>query len=121
MLKDAISSAVAKAKVAIGDLATPAQLVVRDVQSYIPGVPVSPDETSFGISIVITKYSIKEIDGDRIQATDLKGLTFKELGVPTPKPNDRITVGSATYRVMYNEPVMAGDDPVLSQLQLRPA
>lgn len=120
MLKDTIVAAVGKAKLALTDLAVPAQLVVRGEVSYIPGVPVSPDETSHSVKVVMTKYAIGEIDGDRIQASDLKGLSFPELNVPTPKIDDRLIVGSSTYRILYNELVMAGDVPVLSQMQLRP-
>jgi hypothetical protein len=121
VLKEAVLKAVESAKVALSDLAVPAVLRSIGEISYIPGVPVSPDTTNHAVTAVVTSYDVKEIDGDRIQASDVKGILFPEVDVPTPKLGDFLDVGTTSYRVMNCDHVYAGDSVALSQLHLRPS
>lgn len=133
MLKATVLSAVATAKQAVQDLAIPASLVSRTAQAYVPGQPVTEIEVVTPIKMVLVRYKISEIDGERVQATDWQALVFHDDGTPVPKANDVIRVNRfamssigvgaettlADYRVIDNARTMAGDVVALSQVQLR--
>lgn len=119
MLKSTVLNAVAVAKRAVQDLAVPAVLVQRGEVSHVPGLAPDYPVVNSAVQVVITEYDSKEIDNDRILASDLQGLIFPETGQPVPKPNDQLRVGVVTYRIIQNRRVMAGDSLALSQTQLR--
>lgn len=124
MLKSVVLQAVATAKTAVQDLAIPCKLIQQSMPVHVPGTtPVSTPVES-DISIIHDKFDSKEIDGDRIRATDHKVLVFPEVGQPVPDTNDIIRgdidkSGVKSYRVLRNEKVMAGDTVALSQVHLR--
>lgn len=119
MLKAAILKAAQSAKSALTDLAVPGQLRVAQEASYAPGNPVSQDYVTYNVRVVVSGYAVTEIDGDRIQASDVKGILFAEPGMPAPNVGDQVLIGASTYRVLHNDRVMAGDEVVISQLHLR--
>lgn len=119
MLKHSVLSAVASAKRAMGDLAVNAELVQRGTATVVPGSPPVYGEQVHPIRVVLTTYMAKEIDGERILASDVQGLIFPEPGVPVPEPNFFVRVGTKTWRVIHNNKAMAGDEVALSQVQLR--
>lgn len=119
MLKSSILAAVEAARLAAQDLIVDAILTHREDVKHIPGVaPVYP-ETVNTISVLPTKFEDKEIDGQRVKASDFKYLAFPKAGVEPPVPNDLLEIGGLNYRVIFNDRVMAGDTVALSQLQLR--
>lgn len=125
MLKTQILNAVKAAKSSLGDLVIVVKHVKRGAAVHVPGTPTTYPETLTDASIVIVKYDSKEVDGQRILASDWKGLVFPEDGMH-PMPNDIIRVpdgltdiASGDYRVLDNDQVMAGDTVALHQLQLR--
>lgn len=70
--------------------------------------------------MVMTAYDAKEIDGDRIQASDFQAIVLPAADITqVPEPNDVIRIELLDYRVVMNSKVMAGDSVALSQLQLR--
>jgi len=122
VLKSTILSGVAKAKSSLQDLAIPAKLVSRTPTVHVPGVAPVSTEVVTDISIVLSSYREKEIDGDRIKASDLAGIIFPEDGQPVPESNDLVKYGpnfSTIMRILANNKVMAGEDVALSQVQLR--
>ena len=119
MLKAQILSAVAIVKTAVQDLVFDAKMVVRGASVHVPGSAPSYPETLYDVKVFWSSYKAKEIDNDRILASDMQGLIFPETEKPVPKPNDMIRVGSTNYRIIMNDKVMAGDEVALSQVQLR--
>lgn len=125
MLKAQILSAIAVAKSAVQDLAVVVQHVTRGAVVHVPGTaPVYP-ETLTSVSVVFTKFDVKDIDGQRVIATDWKGLVFPESGLQ-PLPNDllRVPAGltdipAGDYRILDNDQVTVGDTVALHQLHLR--
>lgn len=124
MLKSVVLQAVATAKLAVQDLAIPCKLIQQVMPVHVPGTTPTSSTNESDVSIVHDKFESKEIDGDRIRASDHKVLVFPETGQPVPNTNDIIRgdidkSGVKDYRVIDNNRVMAGDTVALSQLQLR--
>jgi hypothetical protein len=124
VLKQVVLQAVAAAKLAAQDLAVPCVLIQRTMPVHVPGTTPSSTETEFDVMIVHDQFTSKEIDGDRIRASDHKVIIFPESGQPIPDTNDIIRgdidkLGVKDYRVIRNDRVMAGNTVALSQIQLR--
>ena len=127
VLKSQILSAVRAAKSAFEDLLVEVQYVVRTTATYEPGneyVATEGDVTD--VRMAFTRFDSREIDGDRIQASDWRCLIFPEVGLPRFNTNDVIRVPTGLqdiiagdYRIKMYNPVMAGDTVVLHQMQLR--
>lgn len=93
---------------------------------FVPGNAPTYPETVTAVSIVFIKFQVKEVDGDRIQSSDWRGLVFPETGLPDFNTNDVIRVPSGLkdiingdYRILDDDKVMAGDTVALHQLHLR--
>jgi hypothetical protein len=112
-----VLQAVATAKAACGDLLIDATLVEREVRTHVPGVAPKHDEIESDCQIALTRFSSKEIDGDRIRASDYDGILFHTTTVP--KENDLVRWTEGTYRIVNNRRVMAGDTVAVSQVHLR--
>lgn len=119
MLKQDVLAGVEAAKVAVQDLAVPLQLIKRGVSTHVPGSAPTHTETAYPVMVVLVSFKTKEIDNDRIRASDRSGLIFPEVNQPTPEPNDLIRGSGIEYRILYNDKVMAGDTVALSQVHLR--
>jgi hypothetical protein len=120
MLKADVLAGVEAAKVAVQDLAVAAQLVKRGAPIHVPGNAPTYTETTYPIMVVLVSFKTKEIDNDRIRASDRSGLIFPEVGQPVPEPNDLLRgANGMEYRILYNDKVMAGDTVALSQVHLR--
>lgn len=126
MLKSAILAGVAQAKIALQDLAMAVSHVARGAAVHVPGQAPSYPETITAVSMVFTRFEAREIDDDRIQASDWRGLVFPVATLPDFNANDiiRVPVGlrdvrSGDYRIIADDKVMAGDTVALHQLQLR--
>lgn len=61
----------------------------------------NPTEASFAAKGYVDSYADREIDGTFVQRGDRKiGLLGASIaGGQVPKPNDKITIGGATYRI----------------------
>lgn len=119
-LKATIFRAVNIAKAAIQDLGVDALLIKRCQDAYIPGSSPTFSELTYPVKMVMTAYDAKEIDGDRIQASDFQAIVLPAADITqVPEPNDVIRIELLDYRVVMNSKVMAGDSVALSQLQLR--
>lgn len=83
---------------------------------------VSVTSTRYFISILFSAYKNRELDGDRVRPTDMKGLIPQNDLTPEPGLNDhiiRIEAGvSTTYEILD-----IGKDPAdaIWQFQLRKA
>lgn len=125
MLKLTIIHAVATAREALGDLLISATIIKRDPSVHVPGSIPRYAETETSVTIYKSRYVEREIDGDRIRASDFKALVFlvdaNEPLLPgaTPEANDLIRDYGGTYRVIRANHVMAGDTIVLSEIQMR--
>lgn len=126
MLKPNILAAISKVKSAVQDLAITVSHVVRGAAVHVPGNAPTYPESSTDVSIVIVKFQAKEIDGDRIQASDWLGLVFPRPDYLDFNTNDIIRVSAGLtnialgdYRIINNDKVLVGDTVALHQLQLR--
>jgi len=122
-LKETVLKAVARTKVALGDLIVTATLIKRGPATYVPGGTPTYSETTDSIKLAIVGFESQEIDGDRIQASDMQGLVWPEDAFVDVATNDELQATvkgvSNKYRVMRNIPVFAGDVIALHQLHLR--
>lgn len=125
-LKATVLAAVKTAEAAIDDLKILATHVRRGVPDYVPGQPVQYPETLTGVSAVFVRFKTKEIDNDRVMASDWKGLVFPVDGMPDFQTNDVIRVLTTTgdiaagdYRILNDDKVVVGNTVALHQLQLR--
>lgn len=125
-LKATVLDAVQTAEVAVDDLKIAAKHVRRSAAVYVPGsVPTYP-ETLTDVYLVMTRFESKEVDGDRVMASDWKGLVFYKPTLPDFQVGDLIRfamdtdlVKAGDYRITYDDKVMAGGAVALHQLYLR--
>lgn len=120
MLSDDVLAAVqsSAALLKANGLTATATLLSRTNPSvYTPGQAVTQTETSHSVDAVVTSYDEKEIDGDRVQATDVKVI----LVAPpvTPKVNDVMVVDGVRRRVVMPKLIMIGSQLAAAELQLR--
>lgn len=111
---------------AIQDLAVLVKHVKRGASVHVPGSAPTYPETLTDVSMVFTRFESREVDGDRIQASDWRGLVFPASTLPIFNANDviRIATGfqdvaAGDYRIINDDKVMAGDTVALHQVQLR--
>jgi hypothetical protein len=125
VLKDTVLKAVATARRAFGDLLIDAKIVKREILKHIPGTTPRYPETEADVKIYMSRYSQKEIDGDRIKASDFRVIVFpvdsNSLLLPNEVPtvNDLIRVGDVQYRTMFSNNVMAGDQVAIAEVHMR--
>jgi lipopolysaccharide assembly outer membrane protein LptD (OstA) len=125
-LKEKVLYGIARALEALDDLKLSVVHVSRGAAIHVPGSVPTYAETLTDVSIVFIRYEAKEIDNDRILASDWKGLVFPATGLPDIKVSDLIRVDTdngvilaGDYRIMYDDKVMVGNTIGLHQLQLR--
>ena len=116
MLKSQVLQAVKAAKSAVQDLAVDALLVRGVARAFVPGQPAAYDETTSPLKLIVTRFDNKEIDGERIMASDLKAIVFGEVQTYA---NDYVTMASKSYRFVASRPSMVGSEVAASELQLR--
>ena len=120
MLSDDVLAAVQSSAALLkahGLTATATLLSRTNPSVYTPGQTVTQTETSHSVDAVVTSYDEKEIDGDRVQATDVKVI----LVAPpvTPKVNDVMVVDGVRRRVVMPKLIMIGSQLAAAELQLR--
>lgn len=125
MLKDQVIAAVRKAVSQIESLAVVASLIKISASTYIPGQKYVPAETVYGVAVFFVAYEASEIDGDRVRASDWKGLVVSNSNTPDMAVGDLIriqgmdNVPSGDYRIGFDDKVMVGATVLLHQLNLR--
>lgn len=126
MLKSQVLAAVSKAKLAVQDLAITVQHVKRTVKPFIPGSAPTYSESIAPVYMVFTKFNSTEIDNDRVQSTDWRGLVFPRGDLTDFNVSDIIRVGTGfahiaagDYRILNDDKITVGDTVALHQLQLR--
>ena len=121
MLQATVLKGVQTAKKALGDLAINCILKSRTPAAYVPGQPVSYNESSKTVKGVVTKYRKDEIDGTMIQSHDVLIILFLNDDLSgIPKLNDTVTANGVVYRVMSNNPMFAGSEIAFNMIQGRP-
>lgn len=125
-LKASVLAAVKAAELATSDLKVLVKHVSRGAAVNVPGSTPTYPETLTDVSMVWTRFTSKEVDGDRIMSSDWRGLVFYTTGLPDFKTNDLIRVPetvedmvSGDYRIIVDDKVMVGSRVALHQLQLR--
>ena len=125
-LKATVLAAVQSAEEAVEDLKIPAKYVKRSAAVHVPGSVPTYSETLTDVNVVMTRFESKEVDDDRVMASDWKGLVFYKSSLPTFQLNDLIRfatdfgdVKAGDYRIVYNDQVTAGGRTALHQLHLR--
>ena len=127
-LKSTILAAIKTIVPALQDLAISVSYIDRSSPVYVPGGQPTYPVSILNLSIVIVKFTTKEVDGDRVQASDWLGMVIPDTGAVNPpkfNANDLIRVPSGLklaagdYRIIYDDRVLVGDTTVLHQLQLR--
>lgn len=79
-----------------------------------PGAP-----TDYPAIIVVLGYSVREIDGSRILATDKKVLLAKKGLSVEPATADKLVIGGVAHSIVSIEPLSPGGVIVLWTLQCR--
>lgn len=119
-LRDTVQNAAKTAISAVGDIAKSVTYVSMSKQSaYDPSSgDVWLEGTSYSdVSVIFAEFSAKEIDGEKIRATDEKALIAAKGFTPTPKIGDRIHKSSTDHwQVMDKDVDPAG---ALWVLQMR--
>jgi hypothetical protein len=120
VLKAAAVNAVENARKTFirGGLLVSVPVIHRVADTHVPGQPQTFTETSDKMSLCITAYEEKEIDGTSIKATDLRALLFPQDGVIAV--TDYIIFRGTKYRILRDRPTFAGDTILVNTLQLRP-
>jgi len=125
-LRATVLSAVRTAETAVEDLKIPAKHVKRGAPIHVPGSSPNYPETLTDVFVVMTRFESKEVDEDRVMASDWKGLVFYKPELPTFQVNDFIRfvddfgdVRAGDYRITYDDQVTAGGRTALHQLYLR--
>ena len=84
--------------------------------SYDPGPPTITDHPAH---IVLTDYSSREIDGQRILSTDRKALVESAIGIE-PTPSDLlVTADGATLTIVNVDVLRPATTTILYTLQVR--
>lgn len=84
--------------------------------SYDPGPPTIADHPAH---IVLTDYSNREIDGQRILSTDRKALVEPAIGIE-PTPSDLlVTADGATLTIVNVDLLRPATTTILYTLQVR--
>lgn len=125
-LKATVLSAVQSAEEAVDDLKIAAKYVKRSAAVHVPGSVPTYSETLTDVFVVMTRFESKEVDEDRVMASDWKGLVFYRPELPTFQINDFVRfesdfgdVRAGDYRITYDDQVTAGGRTALHQLYLR--
>ena len=118
MLKADVLAAVTAARDAVQDLATEVSVTKRTAAAHVPGTPPVYTETVILMKLVIVDYSEKEIDGERVRASDQKGILFPIDGYI--EVNDTLAFNGREWRVLSNKPTLVGTAIAVHTLQLRP-
>lgn len=125
-LKATVLSAVQSAEEAVDDLKIAAKYVKRSAAVHVPGSVPTYSETLTDVFVVMTRFESREVDGDRVMASDWKGLVFYKPSLPVFQLNDLIRfttdfgdVKAGDYRIVYNDQVTVGGRTALHQLHLR--
>lgn len=118
MLKADVLSAVIAAREAIQDLVTEVSVTTRTVNPHMPGQPTTYTEVVKTMKLAVVEYTDREIDGERVRATDMKGILFPMDGFVSV--NDTIAFNGQSLRVLNNKPTMVGEAVAVNTLQMRP-
>ena len=84
--------------------------------SYDPGLPTSADHPAH---IVLTDYSSREIDGQRILSTDRKDLVEPAIGVEPTTSDLLVTADGATLTIVNVDLLRPATTTILYTLQVR--
>lgn len=119
-LQSVIHNAVAQTQKALGDLVLEAELIRGQDLPYQPGKIVVSDPVPYTVHVVKSEFTLKEIDNDRILASDCQMIIFHGTSI-IPKPNDLVKIpNDASFRLVKLLSVHAGSEIVLSVAQARP-
>ena len=121
MLKATMLDAVRSAKTALQDLAQDATLYRRTTPTYVPGQPVSYEDTAgVAVKLVVVQFDRHEIDGSRVQYGDRKGVLISDEDVSTTKVGDKVVLGSSSYVIVNPELFSIGSEVAVVQFHMRP-
>lgn len=84
--------------------------------SYDPGPPTVTDHPAH---IVLTDYSNREIDGQRILSTDRKALVEPAIGIEPSTSDLLVTPDGATLAIVNVEVLRPATTTILWKLQVR--
>ena len=120
MLKDDVVRAVDDARAILQreGILVEVPVTKRVKQVHARGTPQGYDDTIVNMVMAITAFDEKEIDGDRVFASDLKGVLFPidgDVGV-----NDLVEFVGKLYRIERNAPTLIGTAVLINTLTLRP-
>ena len=79
-----------------------------------PGAPVD-----YAVRVVVEAYRIREVDGTRIRADDLKVLMAKGSLAVEPLTTDRLLIGGVEHAIMDVRPTSPGGAVVMFEIQAR--
>jgi hypothetical protein len=116
-LKDTIQDAVESAFEALDDVPESCTYTQTTSSTYAPatGVDTPATNTQTGVPVVFDVYSTRDIDGERIRASDQKALIAANDIVVTPKVEDTITRADGTIWTVEE----VATDPATAMWELR--
>lgn len=113
-------AAVASAFLAAGDLVRSVTVRRRRVGDFDPalGEPERIVEEWREVEAVVSDYAAREVDGERVKATDRKVTIKARATLPEPRPGDAIEVGAETFHVKHVETARAGASALVHVCQV---
>ena len=84
--------------------------------AFVPGTGVTKTDTTYTASLIVDNYSAAEIDGNTVQAGDMKVISYSSTA---PEVDDTATVNGTKYRVMRIDPIAPDSTVVAYELQFR--
>ena len=119
-LQAKVASAVAAAFLGVGDLARTVTVRRARAGAFDPalGEPERIVEEWREVAAVVSDYMAREIDGERVKATDRKVTLLARATLPEPRPGDSIEVGSEVFHVKHVETARAGATPLVHVCQV---
>lgn len=84
--------------------------------AYAP-VEAAPDD--YPITVVVDRYTSREVDGTRIRSDDLKVMIAKASLPVEPTTNDQLLIGGVGYAIIDVRPTNPGGMVIMYEAQAR--
>ena len=109
------------AKTLMDTFGTSVTVTIVSQGGYDAEAGVQPDESTTATALkgYLGTYNIKQVDGKSIKMGDRPLYVAAKDLATAPEPDDRVIVGSDTYRVVSPAQIQATDEVALYVLQLR--
>ena len=111
-----IAAALAEAGAEVGNGPLVATLT-KTPRKTNPGDPDPGPPVDYLLTVVVTEYDLRHVDGTQIQAQDR--LVLMDAAGVAPLPGDTLTVGATVYNVFRAMPLDPGGVALMYEVQCR--